>query len=475
MANETDKAATLKLLRETVKPEVVGTQVTPTGARLVSAMRAFGLSGTRRMTTEEILQLSAVVVCLDVRSQDISKVHLRMYEGLPNGGKRIVEAQEHEVAMLLATQPNPHMTWNEFWTMVLLHHGVLSNAYIAKRMKGDVCEELIPCLPARTKMIAVEPEDGSRGFYAYEVERFGAPERIPFMGMPKIFLPGEFIHVRSRMMDGLMGYSNLDVGAKTFAQSMEILEYSTRLYANDGGMRGVFQKAGEQGDALSDAAFERLRTQLAELLTNMRRHNVPIVLEEGMTFETISMTADQAENAKAKEAAIVDVARTFRIPPHKMMHLVNVKYENMETLEKSYVSDALIPTCIPIEQKLRVSLLKPAERGKYFFEFDRREMLLNDQEQLAKVVETLMKYGALEQDEMRMALGWNPLKGDAGKMRVIPSTYNLVDGSNKVVIAAGAQPAGEDKPADGKKPKPKPKDVEEVDNVVEFPTVIGER
>jgi HK97 family phage portal protein len=477
MSNPTEQSRALTVLRETVPKKLDSAQqVTSTGARLVSALRSFGLSGTRRMTTEEILQLSAVVVCLDVRSQDIAKVDCRMYERLPGGGKRIVEADEHPIAELLATQPNPFTTWNEFWTQLLLHYGVIQNGYVAKRVEGSVAKELHVCMPVRTTILAVEGDETKRGFYAYKVDRFSPHERIPLEGMPEIFLPGEFIHIRGRMFDGLQGYSNLDAGAKTFNQANELLDYATRLYANDGGMRGVFQHPGEIGDAVSDKAFENLRMQLAELLTNMRRHNIPIVLEEGMTFKEIAMSADQAELTKQREAAIVDVARTFRIPPHKMMHLINVKYENMETLEKSYVSDSLIPTCIPIEQKMKMCLLSRAEQMRYFFEFDRRQMLLNDIEKLTEATDKMVKSGSMEFDEQRTALGFNPMANNQGKKRIIPSTYNLIDSATgKVEIAAGAQPAGDDKkPADGAKPKPKPKDVEE-DNILEFPSLVGER
>jgi HK97 family phage portal protein len=492
MSIEMETSKTLSVLRDTVaatKRPDSAMQVTSTGARLVTALRSFGFQGgiQRRMSTEEILQLSSVLICLDVRSQDIAKVPLRMYERMKNGGKRVVDPSEHPVALLLATRPNPYQTWNEFWIMMLLHFGVLENAYIAKRIEGGITIELIGCMPVRVFQLAVEPEDGSRGFFAYRVDRFSPQERIPLSGLPDIFLPNEFIHLKGRTFDGLQGYSNLDAGTKTFNMASSILDYSTRLFDNDGGMRGVFQKPGESGDALSDVAFKHLREQLAELLTNMRRHNVPIVLEEGMTFQEISMTADQAQSASAKDASIVDTARVFRIPPHKMMHLINVKYENMETLEKSYVSDSLIPTCVPIEQKLSGSLLSFKEQSQYFLQFDRREMLLNDQEKLAEVTKSMMAAGSMTFDEHRQALGWNPMEGQGGDCRTIPSTYNTVDSTGEVVIPAGAQPVADPNAdpnadpaaADDTKPKPakKPKkDVDDdVDNVVEFPSVVGER
>lgn len=484
MPLEDSKALTV--LRETVKRPDSATQVTPTGTRLVNTMRAFGMlnGGNRRLSTEEVIQLSAVLVCLDIRSQDIAKVRFRMYERLPGGGKREVEAGEHPVAFMLATRPNPYMTWHEFWIMVLLHYSLIQNAYIAKRLDGAVVEEVIPCMPARTTILAVAPENDSagRGFYCYSVDRFSPHEKIQLAGLPEVFLPSEFIHLRGRMFDGLAGYSNMDAGAKTFSMATELLDYSTRLYTNDGGMRGVFQHPGEVGTSLSDTAFEHLRMQLAELMTNFRRNNMPIVLEEGMTFQSVSMTSDQAESSKSRDAAIVDVARIFRIPPHKMMHLVNVKYENMETLEKSYVNDALVPVCVPIEQKFSTSLLTRREQESFFFEFDRKEMLLNDMAMLAEVSKVMVQNGAIELDEMRRLFGWNPMANHAGEMRLIPSTFNLVDRSNKVILAAGAQPAdkgGDAAATDGAKPKPKPKpkpkDVEDDDNVVEFPSIVGER
>lgn len=456
------------------------------GVRLVAGLRALGWNGQRPLSTQEIIQLSAVLICLDVISQDISKVKFRMYRKIAGGGKVEVEPKEHPIAALLAYRPNQHMTWYEFWVMTLLHLGLTQNAYLAKRMRGAKVEEIVPCMPGRTTILAVQPEQDTagRGFYCYQVDRLTPHEKIQLSGLPLVFLPSEFIHVRSRMFDGLSGYSNLDAGAKTFSMATELLDYATRLFANDGGFRGVFQKPGEAGDALSEEAFEHLRTQLAEAMTNLRRNNQPLVLEEGLQFQPISMNADQAQSSQARDSAVVDIARTFRIPPHKIMHLINVKYENMETLEKSYVQDSLIPICVEIEQKMEVCLLTQEEMQEYCFEFDRRAMLLNDQTQLATVTKNLVQNGGLTTDEFRAAFGYNPLGGDIGKTRLLPSTFNVVDDKNNVVIPAGAQPAKDgnassDSGAPAKKPsKPKKgvdEDEDETDNVVEFPSVAGER
>lgn len=468
--SETEASKTLAVLRATVEKErpAGSLAASPTGVRLLDFARTIGWGGKKPLSIAQVVQISAVLVCLDVLAQDIAKVTLRMYERLPNGGKREVEADEHPVAMLLKTEPNRFHTWPEFIEMMMLHLGMVQNAFVAKRMtRVGVVEELIPVMPARVTILAIEPDQdkSGRGFYAYDVPRYSPHEKIQLAGLPDVFLEHEFIHLRGRMFDGLSGYSNLEAGARTFGLASELIDYQTRLFKNDGQLRGVFQHPGEVGTSLSQEAFDRLQDQLAKAMQEFRQENKPMVLEEGMVFEKIAMNADQAEVAKARDSAVVDCARNFRIPPHKIMHLVNVKYENMETLEKSYVQDSLIPYCRRIEPRLERSLMSREDRAKFFLQFDRKEMLLNDMKMLSEVTKDMAGLGAVEVDEIRQTFGWNPLGGEAGQVRFIPSTYNVVDRKNEVVIAAGAQPAddGEEKPA-GEKPKPKPKPKKDIED-----------
>lgn len=439
-----DISKALDVLHETVPNPKFAVQAS--GARLVSILRSTGWNQFQKhLTTEQVIRIPAVILCLDVIAQDISKVRFRMYERLPNQGKREVGAMEHHIATLLATEPNRFHTWIEYFEMMILHLGIVQNAYTAKRVdpsNGHVVE-LIPALPARVTQFVVMPEDdpvNGMGFFCYRVDQNSPAEKMFFAKMPEVMLDHELIHFRGRMFDGVAGYSNLDVGAKAFGISSELMDYQKRLFTGDGQMPGVFQMGKESGDSLSDQAFTRLREQLAEASRLFREEAKPIVLEEGLTFEAIAMDAQQAEVAKARDAAIVDNARIFRMPPHKIMHLVNVKYENMETLEKSYVNDTLIPWCQRIEQRMARALLTPAERAKYFFEFDRREMLLNDMQKLGEVGQKLAQTGAIELDEYRAFFGFNELPNKSGKIRLIPSTYNAVDERNEIVIPAGAQP-----------------------------------
>lgn len=422
--------------------------LTPTGfaagqfARLVN-MFGYGIWNDEAgpMNIEDAIKLSAVLICLDVISQDIAKVTLRLRRRLPGGGSEVVEPSEHWLAQMLIMDPNPYHTWAEFTEMMILHLGAVQNAFIAKRMtRAGRVEELIPLLPARIRILV----DEDYGRYFYDIDRVTPQEKIMLRGMERYMLEDEVIHIRGRMFDGLFGYSNLEAGSAIMSLSKAVQDYQTRLYKNDAIMRGVFQLKNEQ--TLSEEAYQRLKEQLSTLWKNARESGKPIVLEEGMEFKGISMNSDAAETSKAKQNAVEDVARLFRIPPHKMMHIVNVKYENMETLEKSYVRDTLIPIANRVEQRLERGLLTAEERASLYIEFDREEMELTDVEKQAEIMKVMLANGAMTIDEARQRRGMNPLPNGAGRTRLIPANYALVDDANEVVLPAGggADPAQAD-------------------------------
>lgn len=429
----------LETLRETIKTEDKSAQssgVAPNTAWLqdLYGYRPWAWTEDSPLALDEALKLTAVLVCMDVLAQDIAKTPLWLRRRLPNGGSEIVEPKEHWLAKMLALEPNDHHTWYEFLEMIILHLGAVQNCFIAKRyrdrMRTEIAE-LIPVLPGRVRILVDEEIDQ----YVYEVSASTPHERLQLNGVDKYLLEDEMIHVRGRMFDGLFGYSNLEAGSATMGFSKALQQYQTNLYKNDGSVRGVFKMKNEQ--ALSNTAFTRLKEQLSNRWASSRTGGVPIVLEEGLEFQPVAMNADQAEVAKNRDKAVEDIARLFRIPPHKMMHIVNVKYENMDTLEKAYIHDTLVPICTRVEQRMSRALLSSDERTEYFLEFDRMAMQLGDIDKQSKLIETMMDRGAMTVDQALMRVGMNPLPNGSGNVRLIPQGFRVVNDANEVLIEAG--------------------------------------
>ncbi|MCW5697361.1 MAG: phage portal protein [Bauldia sp.] len=395
----------------------------------------------RPLTLNEAMRLAAFVVCVDVISQDISKVRMILKRRVKNGAEEVLP-KEHWVARLLATEPNSHHTWVEFFEMVLIHLSTLRTAFIVKRgvnRQGEAAE-LVPVIPGRVQIDV----NSDRSDFVYRIFATTEHEAVLLGGTSFTLRSDQMIHLRGRMFDGLNGFSTLAAGAKALGLSQEVVDYETRLFRSDAQTRGVFEmREGSDQEGLSEQAFIRLKQQLAEGMHNLRRIGKPLVLEGGLTFKGISMTADQAEVEAAWKAAVIDTCRLFRMPPHKAMHLDAVKYENLEAMERSYVSDTLIPYCIRIEQRFARTLLTEDERLDYSLEFDREALLLSDPEKLAAVMKVGLGHGALMLNEYRRRVGLNALPGKAGDVRLVPSTFNVVDNAGKVVIAAGGKQPGQ--------------------------------
>lgn len=441
MADDTSHALTV--LHETVGAPAEEKAISATTGQwqpnyweTLSEMMGFSAMSDKPLSGMEALQLAAVLVCLDIISQDIAKTPRYLRRKLPDGGSEIVKPKEHWLAEMLELEPNDWMTWNEFVEMTMFHLALTRNAFIAKRFKDRTGQPdaLMPIMPGR---VQIDVNSDSTDFI-YRTETSTYRERVLMRGFGDVFTSERMIHIRGRVFDGLNGYSTLQAGAKAMGLVQEVTDFQRRMFKNDGSFRGVFQA--KEDITVSDTVFQRLRTQLAEAMNDLTRKAKPLVLEGGIEWKGIQQTNEQAETVKARSAAIIDVFRLFRVPPHKAMQLEAVKYENLEQMEKAYVSDTLIPYCRQFEQRMDRGLLTREERLQgYFLQHDREAMSLQDAKAHAEIWKVGLMGGAVTIDEYRSSRGLNPLKNGAGKVRLIPSTYSVVDDKNAVVIPAGGQ------------------------------------
>jgi HK97 family phage portal protein len=397
----------------------------------------------------KVLQIAAFMLCCDVISQDIAKSTLRLRERLPNGTSRIVMPTQHPVAALLALEPNRRHTWIQYNEMTVLWSCLTSNAYaVCFRAKDGTPLELVPVQTGRVN----ERIAGREVFYDI---MSSTQQELALLGSAFMTVPErDMIHVRKRMLDGMDGFSTMDAGRNTLNTATQLDSYRSKLFGEEGQIRGVFTRA--KDGAMDDVAFARLRSQFRVLMSKFKSGTDPIVLEDGITFQPISSKPSDMELSKQFEAQINEVCRLLRVPPHKVFLMSGTKYENLETQEKMYVGDTLVPVAKHHEQSTSRVVLTREERLRYFLEYDRAEMTLRDTKlETERAIEAL-KWGAYEIDEVRAVFGANPLPNGAGQVRLIQSTMIAVNRKNEVIIsAADAQPDPQEtqEPADeGKTP-----------------------
>ena len=384
------------------------------------------------------LQIGALMLCCDVIAQDISKATLRLRKELGNRTSEIVSATRNEMAAFLKLEPNRRHTWRNFVEMMVYWSCFTDNAYagIIRAADGTVLE-LIPFQTGR-----VQEKISGRDVY-YEVTASTMQEQALLGSSSRIFNESDMIHVRTRMLDGMDGHSTLSAGRKTIETMKNLAHYREHLFGEEGQLRGVFTR--DNMEAIPDPIFQRLRMQFKELMHRFRKTMEPIILEGGVKFTPVSSKPDELELVKEFEAQINEVCRMFRMPPHKVFLMSGVKYENLETLEKMYVGDTLIPRAEAFEEQFGKILLSRKERLSYFFQFDRDEMTLRDTKAETERIIRAAERGLIMIDEARASFGLNPLPNGAGKVRVLPVNMTLVDENNEVVLEGLSTPGNEEK------------------------------
>lgn len=387
------------------------------------------------------LQIGALMLCCDVIAQDISKATFRYRQLLENGTSKIVDPRRNDMAAFLKLEPNRRHTWRNFMEMMVYWSCLTDNAYagVIRSNSGDILE-LIPFQTGRVQEKVI-----GRDVY-YEVTASTMQEQALLGTSFRVFREEDMIHVRTRMLDGMDGYSTLAAGRKTLDTMNNLSDYRKNLFGEEGQLRGIFSR--ENTEPLPDKMFERIRFQFKELMHRFRKLTEPIVLEGGVKFQPISSSPKDMELINEFQAQINEICRLFRMPPHKIFMLDGSKYENLETQEKMYVGDTLIPRAEAFEEQFAKTLLTRKERLSYFFEFDRSEMTLRDTKAETERTIRAAERGIITRNEARAVFGYNPEPG--GDTYLVPTNMSIVDGNNNVLVGGASTPAdnaADDKPS----------------------------
>jgi HK97 family phage portal protein len=401
-----------------------------------------GFESTSATSVHDALKQPEIAACVDVISQDIAKAGIQLRRRLKGGGEQIVHPTDHPIARFLALEPNQYHTWFEFTQMMVSHMVLVQNAFILKETdrKGKLLA-LYPITPGYTTVL-VDEKDGDLYYRVTAGTNF---QRAMLKGVSTTLRSDQMIHIRSRMWDGLFGLSSLSLGSESMALAKSVTDYQKNLYQNFGQTRGVFQTEQAFSGKTGDEAFVRLKKQLTERMRKVREEAAPVLLEAGLKFSSVSMNANDAEVSKARASTILDTARRFRVPPHKIMYVDGMKYENLDAMEKQYVGDTLWPTCQAIESQLSKTLLTENERLEYYFWIDRDALQMSDPKSFLEETKMLMHNSLATIDQARARHNLNPLENSQGEMRMIPVNMALIDKEGKItVLSSNAKPGGQE-------------------------------
>lgn len=342
------------------------------------------------VNANSVMQLAAVYGCVRVIAETLASVPLRIFERMPDGSRR--HAIEHPLSVLLEFQPNQFQTAFEFVETLQAHVLLRGNGYAFKNTVTDpvtglqVIKELLPIHPDRVTPIL--GSDQRSVFY----------EIAPMDGVgPTVKLPSDAIfHVKGLSANGISGASVISSAREVFGNALAMQHQSAKLFANGIRLSGVLQHPGH----LDAEAEERIAKSWREAFTGVDNSYKIAVLEEGMQFKEISMTAQDAQFIESRKFSWTEICALFRVPPHKVMFLERATFSNIEHQSIEFVTDTITPWARRWEQAIRRDLI--FAKSRFFPKFVLQGLLRGDAKSRAEFYSSAIQNGWMNRNEVRL-------------------------------------------------------------------------
>lgn len=340
------------------------------------------------VTPETAMQVVAVFACVRVISETLASLPWILYK---QDGRNRVPDIENPLYNVLHRSPNRWQTSFEFREMMQGHLLLRGNAYARKVSNNMGVTELIPLHPDRVKPFF--GEDGRRWF-AYR----------PPQGEAQIIPPWGMFHVPGFSSDGLSGQSMITLHREAIGLAKATEEHGARVFANGTNLGGLLTHPGH----LKEETRKHLAESWSKQYEGIKKAGKTALLEEGLKFEKLGMSNEDAQYLETRKFQITEIARMFRVPPHKIADLDKATFSNIEQQSLEFFQDTMMPWLVRWEQAAERDLIV---RPGNFVKFKEQAILRGDLKSRYESYAIARNWGWMSANDIRELEDMDPIKG----------------------------------------------------------------
>lgn len=345
-----------------------------------------------RVTAGSAMQLSIAYACDAVLSDTMAQLPLLSYQRrVDNDGRDRISTVD--IAKLLHTQPNQNMTSFEFRRLQQHQINMRGNAYaeikFAPNGRIDSLEPLHPDWMRIQLMV-----DGSLRYIYTD----------PYTHRERIIPSHSMFHIKGYSDDGLVGLNPVQLQRNAIGTTIAGKAYDSRFFKNDAQTPGVVSMEGNFED--SDDKKQWLK-DWNKRHQGGKQHSIEL-LEFGMTYTATGMKNIDAQFLEGMKYRDVDIARIYKMQPHKVGILDQATFSNIEEQNIDFVTNTILPIAVNWEQAILRDLVIDE---RIFAEFLLTGLLRGNSEAQAKVFSSAIFAGYMNRNEVRRILNMNPEDG----------------------------------------------------------------
>lgn len=363
----------------------------PTSWDLMKAGADFATDSGMHVSPHLAENLSTVFACVQAVAETVAMLPLCVYRKLPDGARS--EDTSHPLALIFSGDPNPRQTAAEFIEMMTAHCLLRGNAYAeVQRDNRGAPIRLVPYHPDHVSMVRIR----TTGRYAYDVS-------LPEGGTRRV-LPEDMFHLKDRSDDGIIGKSRLARTRETFGVAIASERYAGSTFRNGAAMSGILSHP----EHLGEEATKNLRDSFKSTYGGADKAGEVAVLEEGLKWQQISVSPDDAQMLETRSFSVEQLARIYRVPGPIIGDFQGGNYSSISEVGRWFYTQTIQHWLNKWERTIEHSLFTTSGRRSFEVEFDTDMLLRGDMLQRFQAYRIAREIGVYSANELRKFEKANP-------------------------------------------------------------------
>lgn len=345
------------------------------------------------VTQQSGLSFIPVFACIRAISETISTLPPSLNVRLDDGGRERVD--DHPLARALRF-PNDEMTGATMWKTIEAWVESWGNGYaeIVRNNQGQTIG-FWPIAPDR-----VTPKrDGKRLVYVVRSTD----------GRSEVILDNiDMLHVKGLGYDGLVGYSPIAMAREAISLGLAAEAFGSAFYGNGAYPGGLIEVP--EGLKLDQEGLKNLKAAWNSAHGGSQRAFRTGVLDGGMTWKSTTVSPEDAQFIELRAFQGKDIARMWRIPPHKIGILDEATFSNIEAQNNEFAVDTIRPRVVNLEAEIDSKCLQSTEIGRFFVRFNMDALLRGDITAQSQAFATARQWGWMSVNDIRQKLKLKPIE-----------------------------------------------------------------
>ena len=362
---------------------------------------------------------------------DVGMMPLRVMQRQANGDTERDRA--HPAHALFQRQANNEMCPMTFMELLQTWALTWGNGVAAIIREGSRPTELVPLLPDRT---GIERATDNQLWYWTRIE--GRGEKV-------MLRPENVVHIKGLSANGLWGRSIISLAGNSIGMDQALVKHGGLVFKNGAVPGGLIQRSLDAKGMTPDAQ-KNLSSEWNRLYGGLDNSRKVAILQEGMTFQPLSISNIDAQWLQAMAAAPEQIARWFLLPPHKLGVLKDSSVRaNIEQQNRNYLDETLMRWLVKWEQETSAKLLTDRQRRSesHFFKFNTAALLRADTKTRYETYQLGRVMGVLSPNEIRLREDMNRRTDEGGESYDNPNTSSPSPTPEPAEAAAEPPASGE--------------------------------